>query len=333
MNPKTLSTDPHSAVQATMQGEEPIHVSQPSDTGRAEWEAVSAWPVRLGRGVVREANFFLQVIRRDLSSTVFPGLLFSAAAWNSSKAPVTELVPTLLRSLLYFSFFVFTFCLSNQIVGVEEDRINKPDRPLARGLVSIRGAWIRWALAMVLYTFIGWKLDVLVWTLLWQAVTLIHNLAGGARNWFIKDLSMGVGVFVQLRAGWLLGAPMTEAANTWILFLAVAIFVLVPVQDLRDIDGDRLSRRKTFPMVFGVKTTRMFLAVGFTVLIGISHALLTSLMPLTPLVLACDIALGLVSLAIALRVMLLRSAQADHSTYLLFTYWFCLAMVSGVVGL
>lgn len=329
MNPELLTTNPHPTARAAE------HVAAPGhpEVGRGHTVLQHAWPLLLVGVVAREASFFFQVIRRDLSSTVFPGLLFSFAAWNSAKVPLSELAPTLARSLLYFSFFVFTFCLSNQIVGVEEDRINKPERPLARGFMSLRAAWIRWAVAMVLYTCIGWWLGVLVWTLLWQGVSLVHNLAGGARNWLIKDLSMGLGVFVQLQAGWWLGAPMTQAAHAWILFLSVTIFILVPVQDLRDIEGDQLARRRTFPIVFGVKATRLLLAVGFTLLVGITHVVLSALVPLSPLVLACDVALGLVSVTIAARVVLLRTPPADHQTYLLFTYWFCLAMASGVIML
>lgn len=284
--------------------------------------------------VAREASLVYNVIRRDISSAVVPGLIFCVAAWNDSGRPASELVPSLLRSILYFLLYSFTFCLSNQIVGVEEDRINKPDRPLARGVVSIRGAWIRWFIAMGIYSLVGWWLGVLEWALLWQAVTIVHNVLRGARNWFIKNLSMGLGVLAALEAGWRMGAPMTQSAWQWIVFLSVSVFVLVPLQDLRDIEGDRGNQRNTFPMAIGMQATRVFLGIGFTALAVVTHVLLMQLAGSSGWVAwACDAAMGIVSLVIAGRVLLLRTPEADHTTYMLYTYWYCIALASAIVVL
>lgn len=321
MDSKAL-TEAWPSKTASMTGEE-------SQQGSPEQPSGTPWAL-----VVREAELVFNVIRRDISSAVIPGLIFCVAAWNSSGQPLGALGPSLARSLLYFLLYSFTFCLSNQIVGVEEDRINKPDRPLARGVVSIQGAWKRWFLAMGVYTFVGWWLGVLEWALLWQAVTVVHNVMRGARNWFIKNLSMGLGVLAALEAGWRMGAPMTENAWQWIVFLSVSVFVLVPLQDLRDIEGDRGNQRNTFPMAIGMTATRVFLGIGFAALAVITHVLLMQLAGTTGWVVwACDAALGGVSLLIAWRVLALRTPQADHTTYMLYTYWYCIALASAIVVL
>jgi 4-hydroxybenzoate polyprenyltransferase len=235
--------------------------------------------------------------------------------------------------VLFFVLYSFTFCLSNQIVGVQEDRVNKPDRPLPRGMVSMQGAWTRWVLASAIYTFVGWSFGVLAWTLLWQGVTVVHNLMGGARSWFIKNLSMGLGVLAALEAGWRMAAPMTQSAWEWTLFLSVSVFVLVPLQDLRDIEGDKLSHRNTFPMAFGIMPTRIFLSVGFAALAVLTHLLLMRLSGPRLEVLICDAMLGLVSVVIAIRVLAVRNPQADHKTYIQYTYWYCVALATAIVAL
>ncbi len=272
--------------------------------------------------VAHEVSFTYQVIRRDMSSAVMPGLIFGLAAWHGAGGPALELVPQLGRALLYFTLYAFTFCLSNQLMGVEEDRINKPDRPLARGMVSLRGASIRWVLAM-----------------LWQAVTIVHNLLRGARNWFIKNLSMGLGVWASLEAGWRIASPtMPQGAHEWLIFLAVSVFLLVPLQDLRDIQGDKDCGRKTFPMVFGITATRRFLGAGFAALAVLTHLLMMRLVgaPATmagasPQVLVFDALLALTSLMIAFQVLTRHRPEQDHKTYMHYTYWYCLALASTFV--
>lgn len=295
---------------------------------RAELQVRSLWAA-----LEREAFFCFQVIRRDLSATVVPGLLFSLAAWYHSGAVVAELPAAIGSSLLYFTLFTYTFCLSNQIVGVEEDRLNKPDRPLARGVLSLEAAWLRWGVSMALFTATGAHLGVLGWTLVWQLATFIHNPAGGSKNWLVKNLVNGVGVVVMLQVAWQQAAPMMVSAQSWLLFLALAVATLVAIQDLRDLEGDRASGRRTLPLVIGVKATRRVLAVGFALLALATHVLLMELSSPSAAVLVCDAVLGLVSLTIAARVLLLRTARADHHSYLLFTGWYCLALASSFVVL
>src|SRR5260221_14441909 len=77
-----------------------------------------------------------KVIVRDIPAALLPILLFSLGAWHYAGGSLTEVVFILARSSLYAFMYTWTFCLSNQIAGIEEDRINKPDRPLASGAIT-----------------------------------------------------------------------------------------------------------------------------------------------------------------------------------------------------
>jgi 4-hydroxybenzoate polyprenyltransferase len=197
----------------------------------------------------------------------------------------------------------------------------------------VRGASLRWLISMVLFAVVGAWLGVLEYALLWQLIIVVHNVVRGARNWVVKNLSMSLGIVVQLAAAWQMVTPLTPDAWRWILLPASVIFPLIPVQDLRDMEGDRAVGRRTFPLVFGARVTRVLLCVCFGLLPLAVHWTLMAPAGASSCVWLCDSALAIGALWIGARVLLLRSRGADHRTYMLFTYWYCLLLVSAVVVL
>ncbi|HLP87819.1 MAG TPA: UbiA family prenyltransferase [Nostocaceae cyanobacterium] len=281
--------------------------------------------------IQREISIIWQLIKRDISSTIIPGILFTIAAWANYSSSWVELTLCLLRAGIYFFLYILTFNLSNQIVGIEEDKINKPDRPIASGLLSYKGAIIRYFSSMILFSLVGMLFGVVEWALLWQVSTLLHNEGGWSKHWLGKNLIMGVGIVAELAAAWQLVIPITSDSWRWIIVLAVVVALIVHLQDLRDVEGDRLTNRQTFPIAFGEKTARITLFIGFLLApVAINLALI---MPteMTWYILLCDIALVLFSWLIATRVILYRSPQADHQTYMLLTYWYCLLCASATI--
>ena len=289
---------------------------------------------RSGLGLLLlEPRLIWNFIRYDLSTTLVPNLLFLLAAWQSVDGSLLQLASALSQGAVFFLLYVLTFCLSNQLNGIEEDRINKPDRPLVRGDVSVAGAQARLLGYSVLFSVVGWASDCLVWALLWQVVTYLHNVGGLARHWFTKDLCMGLGIIAALVPAWEMVTPMTPTSWAWVLTLAFSVFVLAPMQDLRDIEGDQLSRRRTLPIALGERATRIFLGVGFVVLAFTTHFLLMAPAWERWSVRGCDALLFLLCGTIAVRVVLLRTPRADHQTYMYFTAWYCMALASACVVL
>ncbi len=275
-------------------------------------------------------------IVRDLSSTLAPATLWTLAAWQSSGADWAALPMILLRSTLYFTLYIFIFCLVNQMVGLEEDRLNKPDRPLVRGLISLHGAWLRWLIGMILFALAGWAFQVLEWTLLWMAVVFLHNNGGWAKHWTGKHVSMALGIVAQLGAAWSMVTPLTPAAAIWIGTIAWVMLPLVAVQDLRDMLGDRRIGRRTLPLVWGEWPTRWWLCLGFVGLAWLLHTALFMRLGQSMLVWACDLCVVAICLLLAVRSVWLpktlrQKVQQDHQTYLLFTYWYCAMLLSGMI--
>lgn len=285
------------------------------------------------RWVLHEITLSWKFIAGDVSSAVVPGLLFIAAAWSSGDLPVSSLLRSILKGAIYFWLYIYVFCLSNQLVGISEDRINKPHRPIIAGLVTAKGTQQRWLIVALLFAVVGVLLGVWKWMLLWLVVTVLHNFGRWAKQWFTKNLSMGLGIVAQLGAAWELVRPLTPTAWQWAVVIGAAILVLVPVQDLRDMEGDRAAGRRTLPLVIGARTSRILLALGFGLLPLVVHQWLMRPLGLTQPVVLTDLGLALVSLTISLRILVFRTPRADHWTYLLFTYWYCLTLLGAIIVL
>src|SRR5262249_40970198 len=152
------------------------------------------------------------------------------------------------------------------LAGINEDALNKPDRPLVIGACTPRGAAARLTVVLVAFQVCGWWLGVLPWAALWGVALLAHNQGGWSRHWLGKDMVMGGATWAQLAAAWEIAGPVDRVGWVWIATLSVVIFLLVPLQDLRDRAGDSCNGRLTLVMRLGERNTRVGLAAGFTLL-------------------------------------------------------------------
>ncbi|BAY13637.1 UbiA family prenyltransferase [Calothrix sp. NIES-2098] len=286
--------------------------------------------IRIYQSLLKEVALMWQFIRRDYSSGLLPGLLFLIAAWKVNLLPLNGLPLQIGRGIIYFWLYILSFCIANQMVGIEEDKINKPNRPLVTGVVSVHGAFVRWVLSMILFSLVGWWFGVLEWALLWQVCIIMNNFGSWDKHWITKNIIMGVGTVAQLAAAYQLVAPLSSVAWRWILMLGGVWLTISAVQDLRDIEGDRAIGRNTLPIAFGETASRAILSLGFALLPFATHLLLMMPIATTVEVLLYDIGLAVLSLIVAVRIVFYRSSQADHRTYMLFTYWFCLTLASAI---
>ncbi|MEU7024085.1 UbiA family prenyltransferase [Streptomyces sp. NPDC046203] len=279
-----------------------------------------------------EARVTWLFLYRDLSASVIPAALFTLSAGRYFDSSAGHLLTAFGQVFVWLVLYLYTFCLANQLTGIEEDRLLKPDRPLPRGLVTPRGVRARWAVAMPVFTLLGWWLGVLPYTLLWQAATVLHNFCGWGAWGFSKNLVMMLGVVAQLGAAWTLVGPVDATAWRWILVLTV-LFVgpAVHIQDLRDLDGDRRTGRRTLPLLFGEEATRRYLSVFLFLVPAVLWLTLYAPLPSGPRVAVCGLAVTAACWTIAWRVRHRRGRRADHTTYMGYTYIYCLILASGML--
>ena len=281
-----------------------------------------------------EAHLSFRFIQKDLTVTIIPTGIFMALAWTLNGLSLAEGAPLLFAGIGYFWLFIYTFCLSNQLVGQKEDQINKPFRPLPSGLVTSEGTLNRYLIFTWIFVIYGTLLGLMPWTLLWVGITILHNFTIAGKVWFLKSgLLMALGVIAQLSAAWeMMGNGPSFEVQLWTIALATWVGICTPVQDFRDVDGDRTAGRRTFPIVFA-KHARAAMAIIFVVMalaLGVVWGLLAawSFNPLQAIGLA--LILG-INLWIAVRILVLRTAQKDDRTYTLYTLMYCLLLLGGFV--
>jgi 4-hydroxybenzoate polyprenyltransferase len=79
---------------------------------------------------IRELNIFLAFSWRDWSATMIPASVFAVGAVrHTGQHSIPSIASDYLVLLLWLATYAYLFNLTNQIVGIDEDRINKPDRP------------------------------------------------------------------------------------------------------------------------------------------------------------------------------------------------------------
>ncbi|MFC4494397.1 UbiA family prenyltransferase [Streptomyces ovatisporus] len=287
--------------------------------------------VQLPRRMWREVFISWRFVSNDLWSTVVPASCFVVAAVRHAGLGAAEAAAAFAGGLLYFWLFIYGSSLINQITGVEEDRLNKPFRPLVTGDSSYRGAKARLMAVSVVFPALGWLLGVLLWALLWQLLYMLHYAWGGHRHWFGKNLLIALGVVSQLAAAWQMVTPITTAVWQWIVTMAALTFLIIGIQDLRDVEGDRLLARRTMPIALGDTRCRLVLGVCCVALLPVTHFVMVAPAGFHWWTVVIDAVLGGASLLLAGRVVLLRGPAEDHRTQRVVEWWYTFVLATAIV--
>lgn len=276
---------------------------------------------RLTAGMFTEPRLIWELTAKDLPASVGIGIAWSVVAWHAASGALSALPLIVLKSALYFLAYVLPHCIANQITGVAEDRVNKPWRLVPSGRLSLRQMWARWFVYVALFLTIAAVLGVLPWALAWLFVLANYNFGSATDRWYMKDLWMGLGMVTLMAAAWQLVAPLDGASWRWIATLSLFVFLLVPMQDLRDIEGDRTRGRRTFPLAFGELACRRFLSLCFLAMPVLFFFMLRGAR--SPLGAAiAGLVIGAWAWGLGWRVWFRRDPRADHDTYQAFCWWF-----------
>ena len=273
---------------------------------------------------------------RDIPAGVLPGVAFTLLAVKHHGS--TDFVSALLRSLLYFCLYLYSFNLCNQYTGVEEDRINKPDRPIPSGLVSVEGARFRWYIVTAFYLVTGLAIGNIWSCFLWIFAYSMYNFYGWSEHWFTKNgIVMPLGSVVHGWAGWTAATRDLWLDQECVLFIGmVALYAaaLTNLQDFRDVEGDQKAGRKTLPVQFGMAASVYVQSFLFLIQFVISYCVMFSIH--TPTLWQGVLALADLALRFyfIVRLLLVDHTPADyHNTYQSFTKHYTLFVLSGLVYL
>jgi geranylgeranylglycerol-phosphate geranylgeranyltransferase len=179
-----------------------------------------------------------------------------------SKFPI---FPQRFFEISFIAFLVYYFIAAagmviNDIFDLEVDRINKPSRPLPRGALTVKQAWI--------YTVLLWGAGILLAFLISLASGILALIFSGVGLLYAAKVKvLGIlGNFVvafSFAFGYLYGSLITslERGFWWIptmtwLFFITAFMVLQGreiIKGMEDIEGDKLRDVKTIARVYGLK--------------------------------------------------------------------------------
>lgn len=145
----------------------------------------------------------------------------------------------------------------NQAFDVEIDRVNKPGRPLPRGVVTVRGALFLGHVCALLGlgfaalaspAYLACLFGGLVATWIYSAPPLRTKRRPFAA---LLTIATARGLFVPV-AGWaVVAAP--DVPDPWFLGFVVGLFVLgaAATKDFADVAGDRAHDCHTLPVLYG----------------------------------------------------------------------------------
>jgi 4-hydroxybenzoate polyprenyltransferase len=163
----------------------------------------------------------------------------------------------------------------NQIYDLDIDRINKPHRPLPRGAISIREAWLfTWATYAA-----AWALAWLVspdgrhacfWIVMAATVaTFVYSvppMRTKQRGWWANvTIAVPRGVLLKV-AGWSC-VKSVAGVEPWFIGAIFGLFLLgaSTTKDFADMEGDARGGCRTLPIVYGVRRAAWIISPFFVV--------------------------------------------------------------------
>ncbi|KAI3343376.1 UbiA prenyltransferase family-domain-containing protein [Ustulina deusta] len=216
-----------------------------------------------------ESDFFT-FVGPDSAFGIF-GALAGPLLLNNGDEPLKVIARAPLV-VLYNWGNLLIFDLANQRTpeSAEEDRINKPHRPLPTGrMTPLQARRLLLASLPVVLTinyFLGpWIETALLFTLTW----MYNDLGGGDEDFVIRNLIIGF-AFGLYNAGSLKiaggrNASINQQGVIWTGILSSVIFTTMHSQDMKDQEGDRTRGRRTAPIVLGDFVARGTIAVPIAV--------------------------------------------------------------------
>jgi 4-hydroxybenzoate polyprenyltransferase len=156
----------------------------------------------------------------------------------------------------------------NQIYDIEVDRINKPDRPLPAGEISLGQAWVVTVVTYLLALGCAWLVNELLLVIVAFTVFLTYAYSGPPfrtkRHWAFANITIAIprGFLLPL-AGWATVWGSAEFAavgdalpsDIWTFAAASGAFVLgaASTKDFADLAGDEAGGCITLPLRVGVE--------------------------------------------------------------------------------
>ncbi|WP_280390718.1 UbiA family prenyltransferase [Nocardia brasiliensis] len=221
--------------------------------------------------------------------------------------------------------YLLLHCLVSQVDSLDEDRVNKPWRPLPAGRISLESAVKARDLAIIAFPLIGYLLDVFIQALIWELTVILACFTNWTNNILGKCSYSLIGALV-LTSYWQIVAPMTAEVRDEFILMGIATFFSISIQDFRDKTGDLIAGRRTLPILLGDGPSRLLGVVVLAFLPFINYTITNPTMhnALSWAAFSLPTACAAVS---ALFLAVRRNQRTDHLAYRFLECWFALSFL------
>ncbi|KAF3904803.1 hypothetical protein ABW20_dc0104024 [Dactylellina cionopaga] len=217
----------------------------------------------LGRSVLHPIIQEALITKRLLQSNAFAiygGWMFSFFS-RYLVVPVSpdKLLRSTLHCLFFTSIFAYVFEIANQTWSSEEDKLNKPTRPIPSGLLTVRQAEKRWlfswtASLCIIDSFYGH--EAMAHMALWQLWVAFCYVWPKTEHWALKSAFTGITAMVSPPTfNIILSGIVPEWKHSLVFDLPMAAWLIlsIHIQDFSEVQGDRAANRKTLPIILSQK--------------------------------------------------------------------------------
>ncbi|KAJ7686082.1 UbiA prenyltransferase family [Mycena rosella] len=218
---------------------------------------------------------------------------------------------------LWLEFHLLTFEIKNQMIGLEEDRLSKPNRPIVSGRISLESAQILYLCVGALSFLYSVYHRVVLCSAIYMVAIYCYNERGMAGNWFLKSFLGSFGYMCYCWGTTIIFDHGNDLSRTSIIAVAISGLVHTTTghaQDFRDRFGDAAIGRKTLAILLPPRFARwslMALVAAWTI------GLIYLWNPPIPATLGFSI-LGCVS---TVSFILDHSVEADRKSYWWYNMW------------
>lgn len=165
-----------------------------------------------------------------------------------------------------FAFIAAGGYVINDLFDVKIDRVNRPDRPLPRGIVSQRGALIYTLVLFGIGNLLAFQLTLICFSIALTTTVLLVIYSA-----WLKKTPLSGNVLVALLAGltFVFGGAAT---GSWGAALIPAVFAGLfhlgreIVKDMEDVVGDMEQGAITLPILAGMGVARILVTIIFALL-------------------------------------------------------------------
>ena len=295
--------------------------------------------LRLASAAHHYAHTMWLFTHSDLKTIIVPSTIFGLAnATAAHRFHITDVdsvtwAGVLKRAplvLLWVWIHLLPLDINNQRdqASIEEDRINKPWRPLPQGRLSVRSA----ELNMIAYYVLAQLFSMYIGTGIAQGLILVllgvwyNNLGGANANPFIRNVLNALG-YLCFTSGALevaIGHPILISLDgtsfssprfvCWFAIIGGIILTTIHGQDMYDQEGDSARGRKTVPLVVGDAAARWMIAGCISAWGVICPAFWDAVLATRGV---CALLAGIV----AVRSLAFRDVTSDKATFFVWNIW------------